>query len=730
MARIFGVGLMCVDHIFLSPSRRIRQKNLEYLGSSGGGSVGNTLCMLSVLGHRTQAFGVIGNDQTGVLIKHDLSTFEVDAKRLVMRGGLKDLRQSRQFCHIIYPDGKHTNKTVCPKCGVPFRREIQFGEDDLCSEVVDNSRHSDLIHIDRANKGSVGLAGACREGGGMVAFDYTYDTRQQGSRWINEILATSDMVKVSEGVFKKRMGEISSESLALWQEQFPNMKFLFVTRADSGVVGFGSLRTGKRLRFDREAIACEHLRDSAGAGDIFTAAAISEILLRAGSIQDPEELNHRIDVCQSLASLSCTVYGARTLQRFLRAGRLSRKEILENAETVVKLGKVGNSISPKLGLPPPLSQPFRFEPSASCGICGSYRGTRERPKRSIRPDFISNELGKSPPAMNHAYEMGMTARKTQMGKYLSEARERPIILVGSGGSLVAASFGEQLVLRSLGLPGKAIAPFEFTNLPAMDARTGVVLLSYGGENSDILAAAERVVELGMERVIVVTGSPSSKLAKLAKKNKWAVVELLREVRGFVATAGMLSMVSALASILTPDGVASELSSWFSLDSLYKTFSDAEKRAVSEVRKFPEGQSIASRHLIALGSGWGWPAATDLESKVVEAGVCTIEISELKNFTHGRYISAFHHSRNRDFILFGTPDDSELVDYLVSKLKRYFNIAVFDTPHEGIRGSLDLLVQELYFAHHLTKRAGKSLTSPKYPPQARGLYGWQPQRKNG
>lgn len=725
MARIFGVGLMCVDHMFLSPSRAIMPKNLEYLGSSGGGSVGNTLCMLSVLGHKTEAFGIIGNDQTGTLIKHDFLGFGVDAQRLVVRGGIRDLRQSRQFCHIIYQDGKHAYRTACPICSVPFKREIQFGEDDISREMIKRVGQSEMIHIDRANQGSLRLARECRKRGGMVTFDYAYDTRSQGSEGINEILKLSDLVKVSDAVFKKRMGSVSSEAVNAWRRQFPNMRFLFVTKGDRGVIGFGTSKSDERLGFERDAIACEHPRDCAGAGDLFVAAAISEILLGKNAIHDMDDLDHSIDVCQALAALSCTIYGARSLQRFLRIERLSRKEIVKNAEMIVDNRRVANSISPRLGLPPPLSQPFRFDTSASCRICGSYRGSREHHKKAPRPDLASNELNKTPPSMNHAYEMGATARRTKIAQYLCETRNRPIILVGSGGSLVAATFGEQLVLRSLGMVGKAVTPFEFEHLPSLNRATGIVLLSYGGENADIIGAAERVVDLGIDRVVVVTGGPTSKLAIIAKKHKWAVVELLPEVRGFVSTAGMLTMVSALASIIPQDEEVDQLEEWFSLDNLYRVFSSAEKNMSSYLSRFTAGEGISRRHIVALGSGWGWPATVDLESKIVEAGICTIEVSELKNFTHGRYMSAFHHRRNRDFVIFRTPSDSELVDFLVSRLRRYFSIAVIDTPYEGIRGSLDLLVQELYFAHHLTKRAGKSLTSPKYPREARGLYGWRP-----
>ncbi len=68
MTRVLGTGLMAIDHIWYVQGNSLKNSKPEYLGSSGGGSVGNTLCMLSLLGHKTSSFGVIGNDLAGSLL--------------------------------------------------------------------------------------------------------------------------------------------------------------------------------------------------------------------------------------------------------------------------------------------------------------------------------------------------------------------------------------------------------------------------------------------------------------------------------------------------------------------------------------------------------------------------------------------------------------------------------------------------------------------------------------
>ena len=138
--------------------------------------------------------------------------------------------------------------------------------------------------------------------------------------------------------------------------------------------------------------------------------------------------------------------------------------------------------------------------------------------------------------------------------------------------------------------------------------------------------------------------------------------------------------------------------------------------------------LRSHHLVVLASGWGWPAALDFESKIVEGGICTVEISEMKNFTHGRYVNSFHHREHRHFILFVTPEEAELASFMQKRFRRYFeSVLPIETSEHGLTGSVELVVQALYLAGHMAHRAGVDLANPRYPSEARGLYGWAPAR---
>jgi hypothetical protein len=239
-----------------------------------------------------------------------------------------------------------------------------------------------------------------------------------------------------------------------------------------------------------------------------------------------------------------------------------------------------------------------------------------------------------------------------------------------------------------------------------------------------MGAAMKVAELHISKCIVLTGARESKLANFAKDHSWATIFLKAEERGFVSTIGMLAMISALTGLLAPENKLDEISAFFEEDSLVKICKNADNVSKGIATNF---SNVDSSHIIALGSGWGWPGMIDFESKIVEGGVCTIEVSEIKNFTHVRYINALYHRQNRQFIVFQSPSENEIAMFFLKKLKRYFpqRFDILRTDYPDVQGALDLVIQSMNLAFKLGDKSGRDLLRPRYPPEARGLYGWQP-----
>ena len=716
MPAILGAGLVALDHIFVTNKAVARVGSTEYLGSAGGGSVGNTLCMLSLFGHSTAVTGVVGEDPAGKRLKSDFAQFGVDNTGLIVRGGARETRRSRQFSHIIYPDGHHSFRDQCLRCGTPFAREIAVLPSDLNDRLTTLVSAANVLHIDRANDFTVRLAEATLSQSGLVSFDYGFSSYGRGERKAERLLSLANQVKVNVDLYAKVTGSRTRDGLRVWRERFPNTSHLFITSGANGIFGYSSIGTEKRP-FDLPAIPCREMRDGGGAGDVLAAVLVDQFLLSAPS-QSIEEVYQRVNRAQALASLSCTLYGARSLARILKDDENKSGSILELADLIVAKGSATSLWSSRMGIPRNSVLKFSFAPDNVCMVCGLANPRRKRVRSPKGRLNYSVGLGNALGVMVEAYDIGKSLREG-----FSEDRASPAILVGSGGSLSAAAFGERLIWHHSGKPASAMPPYEFVRLPSIDQEVAVWFLSYGGKNSDILAAAEHARRLRLSRCVVLTGTKKSPLALMAKEWGWKCVVLPGQERSFVATSGMLAMVSAMAGLLGNDGELTTLDELFDYPSLLDNFLRIDES--SRQKASPILDVLDSIHLIGLSSGWGWPALVDLESKIVEGGLCTIEISEMKNFTHGRYIGALERRKKNKLILLRTPENSELADFIQRKLWRHLTTITLTTERAGVSGSIEMVLNELFFAAHLARKAGKDISNPRYPPEARGLYDWRP-----
>lgn len=725
---VFGSGLVAVDHIFRVDKKNRTVCGSKYLGSAGGGSVPNMLCLLSLLGHDSSVFGITGNDLAARIVEEEFRLFGIDCSSVVKRGK-RDLVYTRQYSHEILSNGKHNFKTFCFKCNSKFSREYQISKLDVNRKVEEKAKKSSLFLFDRANQATYNLADMAKTNGKIVVYDLGFTSYGHYLKTTDNILRLCDLVKVNKKIFDKIMNGSDSVALMKWRERYPNIKYLLITDGANGVTGYARLRNEKVL-FDCKAIHCDHTRDAGGAGDIFLGMAIDQLLLNEPP-SDLETFKERINLCQALASLSCTLYGARALQRVFLNQKLSRTEILDIAEDIKLKKHSGNSISSSMGLPDEISPPYRLARFNGCDVCGAIlkdkrrKLTRSKPINKPSRSNINESLMRAPWTMKSSYESGKTCR------YIVEnIIGKNSLIVGSGGSFTAAVFGEAIYLHSLSKIAKAITPFEFEGLEKVDPDTVVWLISHGGANTDILGAALNAQKMGHKNVVVLTGSKNSKLSEMANENNWKSVFIQSQERNFVSIIGLLSQVSSLCGLLFPDNELKELDRFFTEDSLRTYFNSAvrETRSISnQIVKSP--QTLETTHLVSFARGWGWPALVDLESKIVEGGICTIEISELKNFTHGRYINLFGHPNRRTLVL-ATPKDDELVNFLYKKFRRYVPTFVMQTDEDGPVGGLILMIKVLFLTYYLGQISKKDILKPRFPPQARGLYSWEPDDRKG
>lgn len=717
--QIVGAGLVSVDNLFLvkrngtfgddSEYEGITPKqNLpcRYLGSHGGGSTSNTLCILAKLGVPSTIIGAVGTDPGSKLVYDEFQRFEVDTGLLVQKDA-----PTRQFSHLIFP-GHHEFRNICPICRNRFSRAPLLKEQDIFSNsnMLGRIENCDILHIDRANRLMLKLVDHAYKEGKVISFDFGYQAAFGDYDVVSEIIKRTAILKTSRAAARTFLSRLQKRDFL---ELNPRLKLCVITLGDKGSrVTFKSRNRVESLDFP--AYSVSPVVDRAGAGDAFHAGLLYGLKDSLDEMTAEPVLNSALDLARGFAGLACTEYGSRGY--FLRKLQTSdfRSSVFGDVEALKKGELKWTMMDPDALF---AQHRDRLSSHDVCGACGN-------PFREGGDTIYDRNIDSAPWSMATTYNAAMRSRE------ISCNPGQRLYLVGSGASLSVAQFGAILLNQLTDVFGVAITPYEYVSLSRQGSPT--ILISFGGNNPDILAAFACARDSLSPSIHVITGNTKSELARAARQVDEAVIhEVPSKVfdAGFVSTQGLLACASMLWVIVARSfGFADErLSGFFKYENLNELFTKAKKDIVEDFARFEDTfDSMEQLHLVALGSGWAWPAVVDFESKITEGGVCTIEISELKNYTHGRYLNAYRNKESRFFVLFGLPADSPLIRFLKDKLGKYFPVMEIASKLEPPFGTLDLLVRGLYASSVISKKIGLDIArATRFPKESRGLYSWGP-----
>ena len=212
---------------------------------------------------------------------------------------------------------------------------------------------------------------------------------------------------------------------------------------------------------------------------------------------------------------------------------------------------------------------------------------------------------------------------------LADMVSRNLIFVGSGGSFTAATFAAALHEEHTGQLTKAVTPLEASCRPPT-SNTASVLISARGSNPDIIRAFNSL--RFKEPIGAICATEQNALLRKITSSGIGVgygFTVPGGKDGFLATNSLVATLILLAR---------------SYDSLFQ-LPESDLNGVGEtpiIGKYCShsigdlSRLAKADTIIALSSGWGWPAAVDLESKCSESGLSNVLLSDFRNFAHGRH----------------------------------------------------------------------------------------------
>lgn len=304
-----------------------------------------------------------------------------------------------------------------------------------------------------------------------------------------------------------------------------------------------------------------------------------------------------------------------------------------------------------------------------------------------RAKLASELLADVAEVMQHAEQCDVA----EFSKWLQANPAKPLVCIGSGGN---HSSYPALLYEINGGVAKSITPLNFASMsPAAIASSKVLLSSNSGKNIDIVYASKRAIALNPNDTACFTYSNNEENA-------------------------MLKVLDGRNSFIFDnpyrDGFISIRSKLLTYGLLYKAFSGKSKFAeklnytphydyfVNKEGELPELKNI--KHFIVLYSSYGEPVAHDIEATMIEGGIASVQMSDFRNYCHGRFIFASNHCQSKRYpetdvcaIILTTPREKKVFEYLRDKaLPANMPIVHIHTELESSLATIQLLIDSFNF----------------------------------
>lgn len=281
---------------------------------------------------------------------------------------------------------------------------------------------------------------------------------------------------------------------------------------------------------------------------------------------------------------------------------------------------------------------------------------------------------------------------------------RPIVAIGSGGSLSAAHILAHYHRRLTGNLAVVHTPLEVSAL-TVDRRLAYWLLSASGNNVDIVSAARSIVPCEPRQLCAMVGKAQSKLGRLLAAHPYSDLLIYPSPAGkdgFLATNSLVAFGILLARAYgSLHGSATQPS----VDAMSRELAKIVGHESEDVTRWRQAsEKLWNRPTtLALYGPDSAIGAIDLESKFTEAAIGHVHIADFRNFAHGRHVWLAKRASESGVVAFITPSDAELADRTIGLLPDDVPVTRIILPANPIAAPLVALLAAL----HLTGWAGEA-----------------------
>ena len=280
-----------------------------------------------------------------------------------------------------------------------------------------------------------------------------------------------------------------------------------------------------------------------------------------------------------------------------------------------------------------------------------------------------------------------------------------LVSIGSGGSLVAASFAAMLHELVTGRLARAATPLEAITRPSTRG-TAALLLSARGTNTDIRQAAKILPSVGYDAISAISTRVRSPLGRIladygAKVHEFSVPS---GRDGFLATNSLMAtMVLLHRAAIGVDVVQ---------DSILPAFQSTVEGSQTV---------FCHRTLVVLAQGWAVPAAVDFETRFSEAALASVSVTDHRNFAHGRHNWLSFHADDTGIVSLETSDSRREAGRVLRYLPKGIDVLRVQSGQEGPTATIELVSTVMKLAGQVAENRGIDPGRPTVADFGRRLY---------
>lgn len=282
---------------------------------------------------------------------------------------------------------------------------------------------------------------------------------------------------------------------------------------------------------------------------------------------------------------------------------------------------------------------------------------------------------------------------------LEKSYDLPMVAIGSGGSLSAAHGLATNHRHYANKLSTVSTPLEVVREP-IDQRTTNWLLSAGGRNVDILAAANALINREPKQLAVMTGRNDTKLTELCHAHPFVDLHVFPPPAGkdgFLATNSLFGFNGLIERAYA--SIFDQADGWNQTVLALRTMtnSSASYNLDLQEQAAPLWQRNTTIVLYGPSTRLG---AFDIESKFTEAALGSIQLADFRNFAHGRHHWLAKRGEDSGVLALVAPEDEVLATKTMALLPDDIPQLALNLPGGGASGLASLL-----FAFKLTALAG-------------------------